>query len=168
MKTLAIDQSFTSCGIVVLYNNAIVYAERFVSNPEDDMFARAWQVSNQILKVEQKYKPDFIAIEGLAFGGLGDKTRDLAGLQYTIVTRLRFVEQKDVRIIPPTTVKKVATGKGNSKKELLLEALPKEALNYFLKLGVKKTTGLTDLCDAYWIGQAAIQGYQYGHSGVRT
>lgn len=159
MKTLAIDQSFTSSGIVVLDGNTVVYAERFVSDAEADMFTRAWQVSEQILKIERQYNPDIIAIEGLAFGGLGDKTRDLAGLQYTIVTRLRFVENKTVRVIPPTTVKKAATGKGNAKKELLLEALPKKALNYFLKLGVKKTTGLTDLCDAYWIGQAAIEGY---------
>ena len=157
MRVLAIDQSFTSSGIVVFDDDEIIHAEKYATQKEEDMFARAWAVSEHILQIEQQYKTDFVAIEGLAFADMGNKTRDLAGLQYTIVTRLRFVEGKDVRIIPPTTVKKVATGKGNAKKDLLLDVLPKDALKLFLELGVKKTTGLRDLCDAYWIGKAAMQ-----------
>ena len=157
MRVLAIDQSFTSCGIVILEDGEVLYAEKYVSDVDTDMFARAWEVSDRVLELERKYKTDFVAIEELAFNAKGNQTRNLAGLQYTIVTRLRFVEKKDIRVIHPTKVKKHATGKGNSKKELLLDVLPEKALNYFLSLGVKKTTGLTDLCDAYWIGQTALQ-----------
>lgn len=156
MRVLAIDQSFTSCGMVILEDGEVLYAEKFVSNKDTDMFARAWEVSDRILEVERKYKVDFVAIEELAFNAIGNQTRNLAGLQYTIVTRLRYVEKKDIRVIQPTKVKKIATGKGRAKKEELLDALPQKALNYFLSLGVKKTTGLTDLCDAYWIGRAAL------------
>jgi len=158
MKVLAIDQSFTSCGIVILNDQEVEYAEKYVSDPAKDMFARAWEVAEHILYVHQQHQPEYVAIEELAFNAIGNQTRNLAGLQYTIITRLRYVEGKDIRVVHPTSVKKIATGRGNAKKDELLEFLPKQALNYFLSLGVKKTTGLRDLCDAYWIGQAAIQG----------
>ena len=37
----------------------------------------------------------------------------------------------------------------------MIENLPKCILNEFLELGVKKTTGLADLADAYWIAKTA-------------
>lgn len=155
MAILAIDQSYTSSGIVVLEGNKILYAERFVSNTELDIYERAWEVADRSIAVAKKFKVEYIAVEGLAFSKFGDATRDLAGLQYTMVTRLRFVEGYDVIIVPPNTVKKVATGKGNAKKEELMESLPKRVRAKFDKLGVKKTTGLLDLTDAFWIGKAA-------------
>lgn len=160
MNIIAIDQSYTSSGIVVLNDEEIVYAEKFVSNKQLDMFERAWNVADRIIEVAREYNADLVGIEGLAFSKIGDATRDLAGLQYTIVTRLRFVEGFDVYIIPPNTVKKVATGKGNAKKEVLLEFLPKKARKMFDDLGVKKTTGLLDLTDAYWIGVATLKVYE--------
>lgn len=155
MTILAIDQSYTSCGIVVLDGDTVIFAERYVSNAQDDMFARATQVAHRIKEVANEYKVEYIALEGLAFSKIGNATRDLAGLQFIIMYVMRFSEGYDVIVIPPNTVKKVATGKGNAKKEELLECLPKNALEEFTSLGVKKTTGLLDLTDAYWIGKAA-------------
>ena len=57
--------------------------------------------------------------------------------------------------MPPNTVKKVATGKGKADKQELYEALPLKPQALFSeKMGLKKTTGLYDLTDAYWIGVA--------------
>jgi Holliday junction resolvasome RuvABC endonuclease subunit len=97
-----------------------------------------------------------VALEGLAFSKMGNATRDLAGLQFSIITYLRYVCQYKTLIISPNTVKKTATGKGNAKKEEMYEALPQEVKNLFKDMNLKKTTGRYDLTDSYWIGKSAV------------
>jgi Holliday junction resolvasome RuvABC endonuclease subunit len=155
MKILSIDQSYTSCGIIVLEDDELLYAERFVTDAKLDIYERAAQVATRTEYIASKFYVDLIALEGLAFSKVGNATRDLAGLQFVIIFVLRFLNKYAVKIIPPNAVKKVATGMGNAKKEQLLESLPKDIHKKFLDLGVKKTTGLLDLTDAYWIGRAA-------------
>jgi len=153
MKILAIDQSYTCSGIVVLRDSEMLHCEKFVTDKSKDIFTRAWQVVQRVVKVTKDYNPDVIGMEGLAFSSRGNATRDLAGLQFSITTHMRYVKGADVRIVAPGTVKKVATGKGNSPKELLVECLPENIRAAFDELGVKKTTGLGDLSDAYWIAR---------------
>lgn len=163
MRVLSIDQSFTSCGFVILddeethlYTHGVIGAERYSTDANSDMFARAWSVAQRACQLAEQFDVDFIALEGLAFSKIGNATRDLAGLQYTIVSVVRFIKGYNVEIIPPNAVKKIATGKGNAKKEQLYEVLPETTKNYFLSLGAKKTKGLLDLTDAFWIGKAAL------------
>lgn len=155
MIVLGIDQSYNSTGMVVLKDDVIIHSECFKSNKEFNRFGQAHQIAMYIGEVVDTYKPDIIAIEGLAFGMKGNVTRDLGGLQFVIVAHLQEVKKQDVKIIAPLTVKKYATGSGRAKKEEMIESLPNNALNIFLKLGVKKTTGLADLADAYWIAATA-------------
>jgi Holliday junction resolvasome RuvABC endonuclease subunit len=84
----------------------------------------------------------------------GNATRDLAGLQFVIINKLRFKGTYSVDIIAPNAVKKLATGNGKAKKQELYEALPESTQKAFDELGVKKTTGRYDLTDAYWIAMA--------------
>lgn len=157
MRVLAIDQSYTSCGIVVFDDATIAYAERYVSDTKEDKFNRAFQVAEHLRQIALHYDVDFVAMEGLAFAKNGNATRDLAGLQFSIATLLDYIEGYDIIIIPPNSVKRVATGKGNADKDEMVNKLPKKALKIFESLGVKKTTGLRDLSDAFWIGKAAIE-----------
>lgn len=156
MKILAVDQSFTSCGLIVFDDSKMIELYRFVSNKQLDNFDRAWEVASAVRSTALKHSVLYVALEGLAFGGVGDATRNLAGLQYTIVTTLRNIDYIDTLIIPPTNVKKMATGKGNAKKEDLHAALPQEVKDIFAANNWKKTTGLFDMTDAYWIGQATM------------
>lgn len=161
MKLLAVDQSFTSCGLFVLeqYDNDIVnvvHYERYVSNRDLDIFARAWEVAQRVDNLAKEYKVAHVALEGLAFSKFGDATRDLAGLQFTIVNFQRQ-QGMDILIIPPNTVKKVATNKGHAKKEELYEALPQSIKDLLEAKKYKKTTGRYDLTDAYWIGISAFK-----------
>jgi len=153
MKVMGIDQSFTSSGIIILNNDDIIYAECFRTNKKNNRFNRAYEITVHITQLIAKYDPDIIAIEGLAFSMRGNATRDLAGLQFVIVTYLQEVLNTEVDIIAPLTVKKFATGSGNAKKEDMISHLPEDALDLFLATGVKKTTGLADLADAYWIAK---------------
>ena len=132
-------------------------AKLYKTDADKDIFERAYDITSHIVDLVRIHKPDLIALEGLAFSKFGNATRDLAGLQFTIVTTLRHVLHERVMIIPPNTVKKRATGKGNAKKEELYAVLPEGIKQYFLDLGAKKTKGLYDLTDAYWIGQAAME-----------
>lgn len=156
MRLLAVDQSFTSCGLIVMEDKKVIHLERFVTDKETlDIFARAFQVAVRVDELAAGFNVDFIALEGLAFSKFGDATRDLAGLQFTIVVCVRELHGRSIEIIPPNTVKKVATGKGNAKKEDMYETLPPEVKNLIDAKKYKKTTGRYDLTDAYWIGIAA-------------
>jgi len=160
MIVLGIDQSYNASGIVVLESDDIIHSECFKSNKEFDRFGQAYEVAIHIANVIDTYKPDVIAIEGLAFGMKGNVTRDLGGLQFVIVAHLQEVKKQPVKIIAPLTVKKFATGSGRAKKDEMIKSLPNYALNKFLELGVKKTTGLADLADAYWIAKTAQSFYK--------
>jgi Holliday junction resolvasome RuvABC endonuclease subunit len=156
MKVIAIDQSYTSSGIIVFNDEKMHYVERYVSDKTKDIFDRAWEITEHIRAIALNCKPDVVALEGLAFNAKGNRTRDLAGLQFLIVAMLRS-DGYNVIVYAPGTVKKVATGKGNSPKTMLLEVLPKDVRKKFDDMNLKKTTGLLDLTDAYWIGITAIK-----------
>jgi len=153
MKVMGIDQSFTSSGIIILNNDDIIHSECFKTNKEDNRFNRAYVITVRIKQLIDEYHPDIIEIEGLAFAMRGNATRDLAGLQFVIVTYLQEVMHKEVDIISPLTIKKFATGSGKAKKDEMISHLPEDVLQLFLSTGVKKTTGLADLTDAYWIAK---------------
>jgi len=157
MKILAIDQSYTSSGIIVFMDDEMIHAERFPTSKHDNIFKRAASVADRVERVAKEYEIDAIAMEGLAFGMRGSATRDLAGLQFVIAVHMQERHGYEVIIIAPLTVKKFATGSGKAKKEKMLECVPQNIKDYFgEKLGVKKTTGLLDMVDAYWIGKTAV------------
>lgn len=159
MRVLGIDQSYTSCGCVILDDDKYLTSARFNSIDTLDKPARAWQIAEQVLALTRQYKPDKIAIEGLAFGMRGSATRDLAGLQFIIICLLRYQgDVDDVLIVSPLTVKKFGAGSGKATKEQLIESLPDDVMKIFTeKLKYKKTTGLKDVTDAYWIARVAGQ-----------
>ena len=156
MKALGIDQSYNSTGIVILENDNIIHAEQFKCDKDKNRFAQAYQIALYIADIVDKFEPDKISIEGLAFGMRGNATRDLGGLQFVIVSHLQEVKNKKVEIVAPLSVKKFATGSGRAKKEQMINSLPKDVLEWFENLGVKKTTGLADLADAYWIAKFSL------------
>lgn len=152
---LGIDQSFTCSGFVILKDNELIHCEKFVTDKTLNIYERTWQVVAKVKQLMKDYPITFVAIEGLAFAAVGNATRDLAGLQFTVISVLRYEIGVPVRIVPPTAVKKEATGKGRVDKMELVEALPPIVREAFDAIGVKKTTGLRDLADAYWIAITA-------------
>jgi crossover junction endodeoxyribonuclease RuvC len=155
MKILGIDQSYTSSGVVLLEKGELKEAHKFSANKETNRFAQAYEIALHLAEFVDEHKPDIIAIEGLAFGMRGNVTRDLGGLQFVIISHLQEVKKRDVEIVAPTSVKKFATGSGRAKKEEMIDSLPETVYNYFTELGLKKSTGLADMADAYWIAKAA-------------
>jgi len=153
MIILGIDQSYTSSGIVILEDGNLKHGHRFVADKGTNRFAQAHNIALHIAGVIGEYNPKLIAIEGLAFGMRGNVTRDLGGLQFVIIAHIQEVLKREVTIVAPTSAKKFATGSGRAKKEDMIDSLPEYVHNYCTDLGMKKTTGLADMADAYWIAK---------------
>ncbi len=153
MKFLGIDQSYSSTGLVLIEDDKLVSFHKISSDKTQDIFERCWYVVSQIRNYIKEHNPDHIAIEGLAFGMTGNATRDLAGLQFSIITATRYIDTVNIDIITPLTLKKFATGNGKAKKEDMMAAVPSEILDLFKAEGFKKTTGLADLADAYFLAR---------------
>lgn len=160
MVYIGIDQSFTGCGVVVLNAQGEMIGFSLTKTKKGeypDMFERAHVITKNVLNVVEQYPDSFVALEGLAFGSVGNATRDLAGLQFTMVTSLRYQLNKSETIFTPTTVKSKATGKSRKiTKADMIAATPVEILKQFTDSGYKKTTGLADLADAYWIARLCL------------
>jgi Holliday junction resolvasome RuvABC endonuclease subunit len=154
MKILAVDQSYKSCAYVVFENEKMIDFGVLTSNKSDDVFIRSSSIAIGLMEIYKEQTIDIMHIEGLAFGMSGNVTRDLAGLLFTIINICaNELNQFEYRLIPPTSVKKFATGSGKASKTDMINALPEIIIEKFSAQNYKKTTGLSDLADAYWIGK---------------
>lgn len=153
MKVLGIDQSYTSCGWCIIDENEDVVQFGTIKtspNSDNNIFTRARTITNELKQIAVTNNISHIGLEGLAFGGFGNATRDLAGLQFLIVDAFG---SDSVTITAPTSVKKLAVGKkkGKIEKKDLFDNLPEKIKNDFVESGLKKTKGLYDVTDSYWI-----------------
>lgn len=149
--SLGIDQSFTSTGYFITDDDMFKYGI-ITSNKVLHPVVRAGDVTDEIISLVEKYEPDVITLEGLPFMSKSNVTRDLAGLQYIILDRLLLYSYTiglDLLIVPPSQLKKFATGSGKASKQEMFESLPDGMQK---KIGtVGKTKGRYDITDAYWL-----------------
>lgn len=161
---LGIDQSYTSAGYVVIDESGEVKKFGTIRSSVDtngDIFDRAAFVARSILDITTEYDPVLVGLEGLAFSKFGNATRDLAGLQFVIITQLRTTKYgSNLVIISPNLVKKFATGKGGADKAAMVEAMPESIIDEIKEANYKKTTGLYDIADAYWIAKYTLEEYK--------
>lgn len=100
-----------------------------------------------------KIKPVFY-LEGYSMGskGLVFNIAECTGL----LKHKLFMSKAEVVIVPPTTMKKFATGKGNSDKARMYEVFrekgnPDLISIYYTKPNVKVGSPVTDIVDAYFL-----------------
>lgn len=158
MKILGIDQSFNSTGYVVLNDDQMIDFKciqpiRDLKNKNLSKLFRAEYARSKILKVIEKHNPDRVHIEQLAYSAAGSVAKDLGGLFYILAVEIEIVLKIPLHIIPPTSLKKFATGCGTAKKRDMIAQLPLPIINQFEQANYKKTTGLSDLADAYWLSK---------------
>lgn len=160
MNVIGIDQSLTKTGYCILNRAGEIVDAGILSTSKDlSSYQRSWDIAILLSQVVTQHNVSFAAIEGLAFGQIGNATRDLTGLQYTIIHMLERIKcsiSSEVQIYAPTTVKKYATGSGKADKAAMIASLPDDPKNYFVNKGFKKTTGLGDLTDAYFIARMRL------------
>jgi len=73
------------------------------------------------------------------------------GAAHYIIRVLLYERNIDFSVVPPSTLKKFVTGKGNCKKDLVL-------LKVFQKWGVEFSDN--NLADAYSLAKFALESYQ--------
>ncbi|PPD55713.1 MAG: hypothetical protein CTY12_00205 [Methylotenera sp.] len=158
MKVLGIDQSYTSAGYCIINENEEVldFGTIKTTQEDGDIFTRARIITDSLKKIADDNAVDFVGLEGLAFGGFGNATRDLAGLQFLIVDAFGSAY---IKIYAPTSVKKLAVGKkkGKIQKQDLFDSLPEKTKTILTESGLKKTKGLFDVVDSYWIAVCTLK-----------
>lgn len=161
MRILGVDQSFKKTGLVVRETNNpdMIHCELFKAlDITDNRYKAAVELAKRIKKIVDDYNVDKVCIEELSYGSMGNNTRDLGGLFYIVMVHLTVEHNTDVQVVNPKTLKKWATGRGNAKKEEMIDAVPQEIKNIFGdNLGCKKTTGLDDMCDAYHLAGYGLE-----------
>ena len=149
---IGIDLSITSTGFFIEgsagYRGGVIK-----TSPQDgDFYKRATIIMMKLDELIRQYPDYLIAIESPAYGARGAQSYVLFGIHFLACT-LFYKHGREAVQFSPTSIKKFATGKGNSKKDIMFESLPEDIKLYLEKLGLKKSTGLYDATDAYWIAQ---------------
>lgn len=164
-KFVGIDQSYTSSGYCVIDESGAVLEVGTIKtsiNDEGDIYDRANTVSSALVDLVKKYDPNNVGIEGLAFSKFGNATRDLAGLQFVIITQFRRETKygENMVIVSPNALKKFATSKGSASKQEMVAALPQNVLELIEEKKYKKSSGLYDVTDAYFIAMYTLEEYK--------
>jgi Holliday junction resolvasome RuvABC endonuclease subunit len=155
MRILALDQSFTSTGFSIFDKDKSLISFGLLKNDKsiEDIFEKALTIALKVCKLIEENEITQVNMEGLAFGMTGNSTRDLAGLQFAIITMVKHSYPLiTVKIIAPKSVKKFATGSGKASKQEMIDSLPEDIKKQFTDKNYKKTTGLADITDSYYIG----------------
>lgn len=106
----------------------------------------------------------FVAVEDYSMGSKG-KVFHIAE-NTGILKYLLWKYNVPFITVPPTQIKKFATGKGNAKKEQMLEAFTKETnldLSKIMGQAGKLDSPVTDVVDAYYIAKYAKAHYEQNH-----
>ena len=167
IMTFGIDQAFGKTAIVTSIEGKVIDHQIITTEPSKDLFAiflRGKEIVREIMNYILGYCNEYplcevrVILEGLSFGSAGAAAaanRDLAGLQFLIMSEL--LEEFDIHeiaIIPPTTLKKFATTKGNAKKEEMVDAVKEKNPEFFeVLMRLPKTKGRYDVADAFWLSQ---------------
>jgi crossover junction endodeoxyribonuclease RuvC len=114
---MGLDVSLTSTGFVILENEKIV-ENGTITTKENEFTNRFDRYSYILVKIEELisyYRPCLIFIEHYSFSSKGRAIYQLGELGGLIRTTIE--EYTKYEEIAPSSVKKFATGKGNTKKE---------------------------------------------------
>jgi crossover junction endodeoxyribonuclease RuvC len=135
MLIIGIDPSLTSTGIVVLRDGKVELAVTTKNKPELGIIERVRLIYERIVDIQENLSdgekwqaPDLIVIEGFSYGSKGRSVFDIAYLGWRIREELEWLKEQDNipwLEVPPSQLKKFATGQGNANKEIILQQVYK-------------------------------------------
>jgi crossover junction endodeoxyribonuclease RuvC len=117
-----LDLSLTSTGIAVLRDGVLV--ESITLEPRcKSGIERLLEIEGAVKHMVEMYSPELCVIEGYAFArpNQAHQIGELGG----IIRRLLWVMNKPFVVVAPAAAKKFATGKGNAKKDVILQQVLK-------------------------------------------
>ena len=172
---VGIDYSMSSPGLCILNDDESIHSLSFFSHKtkqdgkHSDLvegipypiygndIERFVKLGNLVLdKINELDGEVSIGIEGYAFGASGSRVFQIAE-NCGILKHLLHLNGYSFEVVPPTVVKKLATGKGNSSKEPVYNAFVEQTgikLNELLGIKSEKIVSpMSDIADAYWIAK---------------
>lgn len=150
---ISLDISIRSTGYCIFNDKGeLVVFGTINSSSKDLIYTRLDYIESKLISILNKYKITTACVEAPSFGSRGAMSYNLFGVHFSIVRVLNNynIAYSQLNI---ASIKKYATGNGRAGKENMVDCLPVEIKELFLNEGFKKTTGLYDLTDAYFIGK---------------
>lgn len=145
MSIAGLDLSLTSTGIATVDGTCTVGA-RHVTHPGDQLIARCLHVRQQIADVTCAHGwPDLVVIEDLVVRSQAAAT---LGVLHGVVRNWLWTAGVTIQLVPPATLKKFATGRGNANKDAVRDAARDRG---GLPAGVT-----SDECDAWWLREIGL------------
>ena len=147
---VGLDPSINATGLVIIDENANIIKEKLFSIKSETFEESLVKYEKEIEFIANMIALHAVYLEGPAYQATGQVILQMGALHF--ITRLfLFKKQKNYKIIAPGTLKKFVTGKGNSKKELML-------MKTFKRWGVEFEDN--NLCDAYGLARMALEEYK--------
>jgi len=147
---VGLDLSLASSGVIT-YNHekGIIIKKLIITKPTSSMEERFEIILKEVDFIKTLENRQGVYIEGLSHGSVSSKKAELAAAHYIVRYNL-YQSNILFKVIPPNSLKKFATGKGQVKKNLML-------LHCYKKFGEEFESD--DLCDAYLLTRMAHQEY---------
>ena len=142
-----------------MFNEGNLYGENHSSYKSDE--DRYDDIANWAMVILlRKNKVNKAFLEGYSYSSTGKVfhiAENTAVLKY-----LMWDEELDFEIVPPTVIKKFATGKGNANKEKMYEAFCKENPSVDLRSQLTPRSSnvispVSDVVDAYFIAKYGVE-----------
>lgn len=145
---MGIDLSLTATGVVKVRGDDVVLVKLIKTKPEKGIIKELKRILSIVSGIEEEIKDvSLVAIEGLAFGiGKTSSLVQLSALNY-FVRKLMMDNEKKFIIVPPTTNKKFITGKGNSKKDVVIMSIYKHYGLEFIDDNIADAFSLAKIAD---------------------
>lgn len=144
-------------GINELALYGVLKSEKGSDDFVQDTYDRAMHIGQRLVRIADAHKPDYVVFETPSLASKGNATRTLPMLLGSLLTQLsNTLSREGVKLVtvPPTSLKKFATGKGNATKDQMVEAIEAKEPEFYKELVDKpKSKGRYDLADAFWLSQ---------------
>ena len=169
-KIAGIDYSLTSPAICVYEDNNIdFYYLGKPSSLHKNLHAEPypkWETKEQRHEMLSEWAINIVRgyetfIEGYAYGATGNAILNIAENMGILKHKMYKIEQT-FTTVPPTVIKKFATGKGNANKELMYEAFvdelhtPVDLKETLTPRSEKIRNPVSDIVDSYFIAKYGL------------
>jgi crossover junction endodeoxyribonuclease RuvC len=122
---VGLDLSLTSTGVATLPDHAIQIQTTAKDWPDEvRRIGHIWQEIKWRTVGMNTPRP-LVVVEGLSYGSVGGQAFTRGGLHYVVRLELDRLGCQ-VIVVPPLTLKKFVTGKGNASKELMVSTVAKQ------------------------------------------
>ncbi len=156
MKVIAVDPGYDRIGIAIIEKenkkDKIIFSECFITNKNDSINNRIFSLGCRINNLIKKYKPNYLAIEGLFFSKNTKTALSVAEARGVIIFQ---ANKNNIPIFEytPNQVKVAVTGYGNANKKDILFMIKK-----LINIDNKKR--IDDELDAIAIGLTFLASYK--------